>query len=165
MDFKLWNGSLFYQNWKLPSKVMIIRTLILKFCLVRSYVSYYSLVQNKLDTFKIHISHKLDCIMNLFENIYKAWYLGMKWWKWHQNQCSNTEMGAIFGQTVKKFTIKNYDRLCCVHDDTTEQYNTSSKAHMSVKCFLIICQKVTPISLFQHQSLCHFHQILPRYHT
>ncbi len=55
-----------------------------------------------LTLFETHISHKLNSIMNLFDNIYKAWYLGMMWWKWHQNWCSNTETGALFWQIVKK---------------------------------------------------------------
>ncbi len=48
-----------------------------------------------LTLFKTHVSHKWDSIMNLFEHIYKAWYHGMMWWKWHQTWCSNTETGAL----------------------------------------------------------------------
>ena len=39
----------------------------------------YSGVQNKLDTFKSHISHTWENIMNLFEDIYKiSWEDVMK---------------------------------------------------------------------------------------
>ncbi len=59
--------------------------------------------------FKTHISHKWDNIMNLFEDIYKLWYLGRMWWKWHQNWCSNTEMVVLFKQIIKnRFTHQQY---------------------------------------------------------
>ena len=50
---------------------------------------------------KTHISHKWGKIRNLFEDNYKPWYLGRMWPKWHQKWWSNTEIGALFGQTVK----------------------------------------------------------------
>ncbi len=73
------------------------------------------------------------------------WYLGRMWWKWPQNWCSNTEMGALFGQIVKNGFYAHVWSLCgCQHymhytlldrvychfdyrlcsDDTTVQYNT-----------------------------------------
>ena len=58
--------------------------------------SYITQGGSKYTLFKSHISHKWDNIMNLFENSYKSWYLGRKWWKWHQNWWSNAETEDIF---------------------------------------------------------------------
>ena len=44
--------------------------------------------------FKSHISHKWENNIDLFEDIYKVWYLGRMWWKWHQN-C--TDVGKLNG--------------------------------------------------------------------
>ena len=128
------------------------------------------------------------------EHIYKAWYLGMMCWKCHQNWCLNTETAALFGQTVKKNHFYTHAQpmglhvpyvyvlimtllmqwhfdywFCCMQDDTTVQIQYlrwgSIELHVHVKWFLIICLKRVPISLFQHQCWCYFHQILLRYHT
>ncbi len=113
----------------------------------------------------------------------------MMWWKWHQNWCWNTETGALFGQTVKKNFTHTQNQWGCSHRHVYKrrsctdisiidfavcrmipQYNTIPprrlhRVYVRVKWFLTICQKRTPISLFQHQFWCHFHQILLRYHT
>ncbi len=63
--------------------------------------------------FKSQIFHKWDKIINIFEDIYKLWYLRRMWWKWHQNRCSNTEMGVIFRQIVKNsFTHTKSEQSC-----------------------------------------------------
>ncbi len=64
---------------------------------------------------KTHVSHKWESVMNLFEHIYKAWYLGMMWWKWHQNWGWNTETRALFGQTVKKNFTHTQNQWDCSH--------------------------------------------------
>ena len=68
-------------------------------CSKEQYTVWFKI---NLTLFETHISHKSNSIMNLFDNIYKAWYLGMMWWKLHQNWCSNTETRPLFWQTVKK---------------------------------------------------------------
>ena len=53
-----------------------------------------------------------------------------------------------------------------IYDDTTVQYNTSNKTSSVYKMFfwLFVCKK-TPVSVFEQQFWCHFHHILPRYHS
>ncbi len=85
-----------------------------------------------LTLFNTRISHKWNSIMYLFDNIYKAWYLGIMWWKWKmkkfthtQNQWGSSHRRVYYRRSCTDFSIY---RLSCVHDDTTVQYNTSNKA-------------------------------------
>ena len=104
---------------------------------------------------------------------------------WHQNWFSNSETGGLLGQTVETFFTRTqslwgfYHRLYTWHHALTFQllivlwawwyygprYNTILPTRLHrlrphVKWFLTICQKKAPISLFQNQFKCHFHQIL-----
>ena len=54
--------------------------------------------------FKSHTFLTKGKIKLIFEDIYKMWYFRRMWWKWHQNWCSNTEMGVLSDKYLNHFT-------------------------------------------------------------